>query len=110
MYLIYAINRVIQVRAGAIESNIKTFLHKLQEHKRKEPANGIIQNEPIAQDVSGENAFVDDNRQVAPALPTEKDNVTHSMPMELDQTSMNPENDNITIPADDLSNIQVEII
>ncbi|KAK1438915.1 hypothetical protein QVD17_04727 [Tagetes erecta] len=110
LYLIYAINRVIQVRAGAIESNIKTFLHKLQEHKQKEPANGIIQNEPTAQDVPGENAFVDDYRQVAPELPVENDNVTHSVPMELDQTIMNPENDNITIPADDLPNIQADCL
>ncbi|KAI3713140.1 hypothetical protein L1987_71712 [Smallanthus sonchifolius] len=105
LYLIFAINRVIQVRAGAIESNMKMFLNKLQEHKRKEPANGIIQNEPIAQNVSSENASVDDDRQVAPELSSEI-----AVPMELDQTSTNPENDDITISADDLPSIQADCL
>ncbi|KAK9052474.1 hypothetical protein SSX86_029103 [Deinandra increscens subsp. villosa] len=107
LYLIYAINRVIQVRAGAVESNMKTFLHKLQEHKQKEPANGIISHEPIVQNVSDENASVDDNRQVVPEVPNEISSIP-SVPVEPDQTSMNPENDNFVIPADGLPNIQVE--
>lgn len=30
LYLVYAINRVLQVRAGTLEANMKSFLHLLQ--------------------------------------------------------------------------------
>ncbi|KAL6526363.1 hypothetical protein OROMI_030003 [Orobanche minor] len=30
LYLIYTINRLVQVRAGMLESNMKDFLHLLQ--------------------------------------------------------------------------------
>ncbi|KAM0009442.1 putative chromatin regulator PHD family [Helianthus debilis subsp. tardiflorus] len=110
LYLIYAINRVIQVRAGAIESNLKTFLHKLQEeHKQKKPENGTIQHEPIAQNASRENSPADDNRQGEPEIPSEI-SVTHAEPMELDQTSVNAENDDIIIPADNLPSIQADCL
>ncbi|MFS8031868.1 putative chromatin regulator PHD family [Helianthus anomalus] len=110
LYLIYAINRVIQVRAGAIESNLKTFLHKLQEeHKQKKPENGTIQHEPIAQNASRENSPADDNRQGEPEIPSEI-SVTDAEPMELDQTSVNAENDDIIIPADNLPSIQADCL
>ncbi|KAC9242332.1 hypothetical protein E3N88_46138 [Mikania micrantha] len=109
LYLIYAINRVIQVRAGAIESNMKTFLHKLQEHKQKEPANGTILHEPIPQNVPNENTFEDDSRQVAAEVSNEI-SFTQAVPVEIDQTSMKLEIDNIIIPADDLPNIQADCL
>ncbi|XP_076883333.1 sister chromatid cohesion protein SCC2-like [Bidens hawaiensis] len=111
LYLIYAINRVIQVRAGAIESNMKTFLHKLQEQKQKEPANGIVQHDPMAQNVSGVNELVDDNRHAAQEYPSEI-SFTQTVPMEPDhdETSVNPENDNIIIPPVDLPNIQADCL
>ncbi|KAI8548414.1 hypothetical protein RHMOL_Rhmol07G0271800 [Rhododendron molle] len=43
LYLIYAINRVIQVRAGTLEANMKAFLHLWQEDAKKLHGNGITQ-------------------------------------------------------------------
>ncbi|KAJ9564113.1 hypothetical protein OSB04_000079 [Centaurea solstitialis] len=106
LYLIYAINRVIQVRAGAIEANMKTFLHKLQWHNRKEPANGVMQQEPSDQPVFGENAFVEKNWTVHQEFPSE----IASVPMELDQQhSMNPVN-SCVISLDDLPSIQADCL
>ncbi|KAI3665842.1 hypothetical protein L6452_44477 [Arctium lappa] len=105
LYLIYAINRVIQVRAGAIEANMKSFLHKLQGHSRKEPANGVIQTEASDQPVSGENAFVDKNGAVEQEFPSE----IASVPMELDQHAMNPVNPCV-ISLDDLPSIQADCL
>ncbi|KAI8534083.1 hypothetical protein RHMOL_Rhmol10G0060800 [Rhododendron molle] len=43
LYLIYAINRVIQVRTGTLEANMKAFLHLWQEDAKKLNGNGITQ-------------------------------------------------------------------
>ncbi|KAI3503267.1 hypothetical protein L1887_31706 [Cichorium endivia] len=126
LYLIYAINRVIQVRAGAIESNMKTFLHKLQEQIPKEPSNGVGQQEPqepTAETLTGEETIVDGKSPVKEEVPSEikeevltevkeevpsEINVTETVPVEdLDQQSMNENNANpIVISPDDLPHIQ----
>lgn len=41
----YSINRVIQVRAGAIESNLKALLHK--DSAKTQHGNGTYQQDPI---------------------------------------------------------------
>nr|XP_043640101.1 sister chromatid cohesion protein SCC2 isoform X2 [Erigeron canadensis] len=107
LYLIYAINRVIQVRAGAIESNLKTFLHKLQGYSQNEPANGIVDDQSFAHPVSSENAFVNNNspRQEFPS----EISFTDAVPKEFNVHSMNPDNPNI-ISADDLPNIQADCL
>ncbi|XP_065855579.1 sister chromatid cohesion protein SCC2 isoform X2 [Euphorbia lathyris] len=73
LYLVYSINRIIQVRAGALEANMKgLILHLSQRNSRKVPhqngvldqeqappvatmdLNGIVQEEPVAQfDLNG---------------------------------------------------------
>lgn len=105
LYLIYAINRVIQVRAGGIESNMKTFLHRLQGYSRNEPANGIV-HQPFAQPLSSENASVNNDwrQQEFPGGIS----FTQAVPVEFDQRSVNPENP-IIISPDDLPKIQVII-
>ncbi|KAG8384631.1 hypothetical protein BUALT_Bualt04G0138000 [Buddleja alternifolia] len=45
LYLIYTINRVVQVRAGTLESNMKDFLHLFQGNTQKSNGNGIVQSE-----------------------------------------------------------------
>ncbi|KAL0728050.1 hypothetical protein Bca4012_024143 [Brassica carinata] len=45
LYLVYSINRVIQVRAGAIESNLKALLHK--DTAKTQHGNGTYQQDPI---------------------------------------------------------------
>ncbi|ESQ41527.1 hypothetical protein EUTSA_v10012417mg [Eutrema salsugineum] len=45
LYLVYSINRVIQIRAGAIESNLKTLLHK--DSAKPQHGNGTYQQDPI---------------------------------------------------------------
>ncbi|KAF8408186.1 hypothetical protein HHK36_007328 [Tetracentron sinense] len=54
LYLIYAINRVIQVRAGALEANMKALiLDSLQGDTHNNPhENGIIPQEPAAHPIS----------------------------------------------------------
>lgn len=108
LYLIYAINRVIQVRAGAIEANMKTFLHTLQGHSRKEPANGIVQHEQFAQPVSNESAYADKDVPKQ-EFPSEISFTTHDVPMEIDQNSMNPDNP-IIISENDLPKIQADCL
>ncbi|KAL9157838.1 hypothetical protein ABFS82_08G029700 [Erythranthe guttata] len=43
LYLIYTINRVVQVRAGTLESNMKDFLHSLQGNDHNGNDNGMVQ-------------------------------------------------------------------
>ncbi|GFY86985.1 PHD finger family protein [Actinidia rufa] len=59
LYLIYAINRIIQVRTGAIEANMKAFLHSLQEGAKTHYGNGITQ--PSSQPVSNHTILMDLN-------------------------------------------------
>ncbi|PWA63918.1 Armadillo-like helical [Artemisia annua] len=110
LYLIYAINRVIQVRAGALESNMKTFLQKFQAHYQKEPTNGVIQHEQSGQPVSDENASVDNNVPVEqPEFPSEN-SFTRAVPVDLDQQCMNSVNPSVLISQDDLPIIQGECL
>ncbi|KAG5615002.1 hypothetical protein H5410_014826 [Solanum commersonii] len=46
LYLIYSINRIIQVRAGTVEANMKGFLQFLQAGYQKLNVSGGIQTEP----------------------------------------------------------------
>ncbi|KAL4568534.1 hypothetical protein LXL04_024148 [Taraxacum kok-saghyz] len=113
LYLIYAINRVIQVRSGGIESNMKTFLHKLQEQIPKEAENGLVQQQQQQVSVPDEEAVADGNLPVKEEVPTEiKEEVSNEIkeeaptetvpvPMDLDQQSMK-----IVISPDDLPHIQ----
>ncbi|XP_050226954.1 sister chromatid cohesion protein SCC2 isoform X2 [Mercurialis annua] len=70
LYLIYSINRVIQVRAGALEANMKgLILHLTHRNSRKvfhengviQDLNGIIQQEPIIHPVSYHTTTMDLN-------------------------------------------------
>lgn len=45
LYLVYSINRVVQIRAGAIESNLKALLHK--DSAKTHHGNGTYQQDPI---------------------------------------------------------------
>ncbi|CAN8236312.1 unnamed protein product [Cochlearia groenlandica] len=45
LYLVYSINRVIQIRAGAIESNLKALLHK--DSAKTQHGNGTYQQDPF---------------------------------------------------------------
>lgn len=117
LYLIYAINRVIQVRAGALESNMKTFLQKFQAHYGKEPTNGVIQHEQSGQPVSDENAPVDNNLPVEQEEFPSEISFTRAVPVDLDQQcmnsanpSMNSANPSVVISQDDLPIIQGECL
>ncbi|KAJ8530616.1 hypothetical protein K7X08_023497 [Anisodus acutangulus] len=46
LYLIYSINRIIQVRAGTVEANMKGFLQFLQASSQKINASGSMETEP----------------------------------------------------------------
>ncbi|XP_052198157.1 sister chromatid cohesion protein SCC2 isoform X2 [Diospyros lotus] len=61
LYLIYAINRVMQVRAGIIEANMKAFLHSLPEDAKMLYGNGITQQGVPFQPVSSPMISVDLN-------------------------------------------------
>ncbi|KAL1205894.1 Sister chromatid cohesion protein SCC2 [Cardamine amara subsp. amara] len=45
LYLVYSINRVVQIRAGAIESNLRALLHK--DSVKTQHENGTYQQDPI---------------------------------------------------------------
>lgn len=65
LYLVYAINRVLQVRAGTLEANMKAFLHLLQGDCRMSvPGNGKIPQEPYAQPFHNDIVSADVNRAV----------------------------------------------
>lgn len=57
LYLIYSINRVIQVRAGSLEANMKASLHLLQGGGEKINRNGVCQSyaSPDSSDKLGNN-------------------------------------------------------
>ncbi|OWM83476.1 hypothetical protein CDL15_Pgr012957 [Punica granatum] len=63
LYLIYSINQIIQVRAGAIEANLKAYCSRLFSRGGQGTghSNGSIQQEQVAQPLFGNSRAVDLN-------------------------------------------------
>lgn len=106
LYLIYAINRVIQVRAGTLEANMKAFLHLWQEDAKKLHGNGITQPQgPSCQPVSDQTIPMDLNGRLE-VESGDQPVSNHSEPM---YQNLHPRNSYNTyhISEDDLQKIQV---
>lgn len=105
LYLIYTINRTVQVRSGTVESNMKDFLHSLQGNTQKANGNGMVR--------------LDENVNLGYEVPMADDG-NYRMPGELQlqnlfgdnvyqDSSMNPSTsrDFSSVSANDLQKIQV---
>ncbi|CAA3001619.1 sister chromatid cohesion SCC2-like isoform X5 [Olea europaea subsp. europaea] len=68
LYLIYSINRIIQVRAGTLESDMKDLMQLLQGNTQNINVNGAIQSDPSAHPVSYRTLTVDSNQRVSEEL------------------------------------------
>ncbi|PIN06625.1 Sister chromatid cohesion protein SCC2/Nipped-B [Handroanthus impetiginosus] len=68
LYLIYTINRVVQVRAGVLESNMKDFLHSLQGNFHKGNGNGMVQLDQAVNPGSETTTEIDGNHQISAEL------------------------------------------
>lgn len=80
----YAINRVLQVRAGTLEANMKALLHLLQSGQIAVAGNGEILQKPSAEAVSCNTASHDLNGTVVPENADADFLVSsHSAPREL---------------------------
>ncbi|WCJ25615.1 PHD finger family protein [Euphorbia peplus] len=121
LYLIYSINRIIQVRAGALEANMKgIILHLSQRNSRKVPhengtldqeqaprvihfmtsvdLNGMVQEEPVAQfDLNG-------------SIEEEPNMVVNSdVPIESKMDKMSSA-DSVILSEEDIEKIQVDCL
>ena len=106
LYLIYAINRVIQVRAGTLEANMKAIslcfsqrdIHKIHHE------NGIVEQEPASQPVSNHTTLMDVNgaAKLDPAGQPHSDHAT-SMNSKTHMTFL----DSCDLSKDDLQKVQV---
>ncbi|CAN7035053.1 unnamed protein product [Brassica oleracea var. botrytis] len=76
LYLVYSINRVIQIRAGAIESNLKALLHK--DSAKPQHGNGTYQQDPIL----GQVHMMDLNTRIQEE-PTHWNSYGHPAPVDL---------------------------
>ncbi|CAI9780691.1 unnamed protein product [Fraxinus pennsylvanica] len=68
LYLIYSINRIIQVRAGTLESDMKDLMQSLQGNTQNISVNGAIQSDPSAHPVSYRTLTIDSNQRVSEEL------------------------------------------
>ncbi|XP_011098733.1 nipped-B-like protein isoform X2 [Sesamum indicum] len=68
LYLIYIINRVVQVRSGTLESSMKEFLHSLQGNSQKRNGNGVIQLNETLKPGSERTMWIDGNHRVTGEL------------------------------------------
>ncbi|KAL6961216.1 Sister chromatid cohesion protein 2 [Sarracenia purpurea var. burkii] len=106
LYLIYAINRVIQVRVGTLEANMKNFLHSLQEDTKMHYCNGTTQqgpSQPVSESISMDlNGKLEDE-------PTDNPVSNDSMHMEPNSHSRNLCNSH-GISEDDLQKIQADCL
>lgn len=64
LYLIYTINRVVQVRAGTLESNMKDFLNSYQENAHKSNENGTVELDPTLNFVTERIMAIDGNHRM----------------------------------------------
>ncbi|KAH9740318.1 Sister chromatid cohesion protein SCC2 [Citrus sinensis] len=131
LYLIYTINRVIQVRAGALEANMKAMsTHLLQRDAQKttyengmvdqesaEPVfnhmtsmdlNGTIKEEPAAQPIFYHMSSIDLNGTVQPE-PNDQP-LLHRMPPLEAKVHVMSSGEPRDIPKDDLQKVQVDCI
>ncbi|XP_073038924.1 sister chromatid cohesion protein SCC2-like isoform X1 [Primulina eburnea] len=69
LYLIYTINRLVQVRAGILESNMKDFLHSLEGIYPKGIGNGTVQSDHTIQSVSERSMSNDGNHKISEEFP-----------------------------------------
>lgn len=87
----YAINRVLQVRAGTLEANMKALLHLLQSGQISVTGNGEILQKPSAEAVSSNSVSYDLNGTVVPEnADADADFLvsSHSAPRELNLRSV----------------------
>ncbi|KAL0343814.1 UNVERIFIED_CONTAM: Sister chromatid cohesion protein SCC2 [Sesamum angustifolium] len=68
LYLIYIINRVVQVRSGTLESSMKEFLHSLQGNSQKSNGNGMIQLNETVKPGSERTMWIDGNHRISGEL------------------------------------------
>ncbi|RVW30416.1 Sister chromatid cohesion protein SCC2 [Vitis vinifera] len=110
LYLIYAINRVIQVRAGTLEANMKALsLHFSQRDVHKiHHENGIAEQEPASQPVSNYTTLMDVNG-AAKLEPAGQPDSDHATSMNL-KTYMTCSDSSCDISKDDLQKIQADCL
>ncbi|KAK6129314.1 hypothetical protein DH2020_037023 [Rehmannia glutinosa] len=108
LYLIYIINRAVQVRAGTIESNMKDFLHSLQGNTYKGDGNGMVQFNQTVNPGNESTMATDGNHRISGEL--------HGQQLFGDDTyrdlNMNPmtSRDPYSISTSDLQKIQTDCL
>lgn len=103
LYLIYTVNRLVQVRAGILESNMKDFLHSLEGIYPNGIGNGIVQSDQTIQSVSERSMSDDGNHKISEEFPGRH--------LSGDPQSKNSDimEDSYSMPKIDLQKIQVHI-
>lgn len=109
LYLIYSINRVIQVRAGILEANMKASLHLLQGENQEINGNGIVQPEPSI--LADSNCNYMEAENVNRRVPEDSDGlcVSRHASMDLGMPEMTSGNSH-GISGGDMQKIQVFVL
>ncbi|KAL3629437.1 hypothetical protein CASFOL_026659 [Castilleja foliolosa] len=68
LYLIYIINRLVQVRAGTLESNMKDFIHLLQGNTTRSDGNGVVQSDQTVNNGGERTVTIDMNQRISEDL------------------------------------------
>lgn len=105
LYLIYTINRVVQVRAGTLESNMKDFLHSVQGNDHKGNDNGMVQSDEAFNPDSNRSMTVDGVSGQLHGQHLYGDDAHNDSNMK-PMTSRHP----YSISASDLQKIQVHLV
>lgn len=110
LYLIYAINRIVQVRAGALEANMKALSLQLspQDTQKIHQENGTIQHEVIAQGVTNHTMAVNLNGTTQPE-PVGQLVVSHTVPEDTEMKSVSS-GDSSALSEDALHRIQADCL
>ncbi|KAL3844611.1 hypothetical protein ACJIZ3_002014 [Penstemon smallii] len=108
LYLIYTINRVVQVRAGTLESNMKEFLHSLQGNTQKSNQNGMIQLDQTVNPINERIMALDENHE----LSAESQGQHFSEDAAWKDSNSNPmtSRDSYSISQSDLQKIQADCL
>ncbi|XP_051140843.1 sister chromatid cohesion protein SCC2 isoform X2 [Andrographis paniculata] len=108
LYLIYAINRVVQVRAGTLESNMKDFLHSLQGNTQKANGNGVVRSDQTV-NLGGEINITDEGNYIMSG-GLQGQNLFGDDAYKDSNTNPSTSRDFSSVPAKDVQKIQADCL
>ncbi|GFQ01435.1 nipped-b-like protein [Phtheirospermum japonicum] len=108
LYLIYIINRLVQVRAGTLESNMKDFMHLLQGNTYRSDGNGVLQSDQTVNTGGERTVAIDMNQRISEDLQRQQLFGDDAYNKDLNTNPMPPRDPHIS--SNDLQKIQPDCL